>query len=148
MAQDDAPTGSLWRRGLAYWWYVWGLSLCYSANRAADRGLYEAGVRAFARAARLWPTMARAHYRSGVIRGRELGEYRAALSDLAAAAALEPDWPEPYLQRGLFQRFHGDSAGALVDLEHYLTLGGDEYWRGEAQRQVEQIYAEGRPVED
>jgi tetratricopeptide (TPR) repeat protein len=146
MASVEVPSTPLWRRGLAYWWYVWGLSLCYSANRAADRGLYAAGVRSFGRAARLWPALARAHYRSGLIRGRELGEYRAALDDLAAATALEPEWPEPYLQRGLFQRFHGDSDGALADLERYLELGGDEYWRSEAQRQVEQIYAERQHV--
>jgi hypothetical protein len=142
MASGEAPPVPLWRRGLAYWWYVWGLSLCYSANRAADRGLYAAGVRSFERAARLWPSMARARYRSGLIRGRELGQYHAALDDLAATTALEPEWPEPYLQRGLFQRFHGDNAGALADLRRYLDLGGDEYWRGEAQRQVEQIQAE------
>ncbi|MBC8077720.1 MAG: hypothetical protein H7Y32_16710 [Chloroflexales bacterium] len=142
MTRDDAPTASLWRRGLAYWWYVWGLSLCYSANRTSERGLYEAGVRSFARAAHLWPTMARAYYRRGLIRGRELGEYRAALADLTVTTELDPEWPEPYLQRGLFQRFQGDNAGALADLERYLALGGDQYWRGEAQRQVEQIYAE------
>ena len=142
MAHNSAPGVSLWRRGLAYWWYVWGLSLCYSANRASDRGLYAAGARAFGRAAQLWPAMARAHYRSGLIRGRELSEYRAALADLAAATALEPEWPEPYLQRGLFQRFHGDNTGALADLQQYLELGGDAYWRSEAQRQIEHIQAE------
>ena len=146
MASNTVPTVSLWRQGLAYWWYAWGMSLCYNANRFSDRGLYEAGVRAFERAGRLWPAMAKAHYRSGLIRGRELGQYRDALADLATAAALEPEWPEPHLQRGLFQRFRGDNAGALADLERYLALGGDEYWRAEALRQVEQIHAEGQGI--
>src|SRR5262245_45961769 len=138
--QTDPP---LWRRALAYWWYVWGLSVCYSGNRALDRSFYVAGVRSFGRATRLWPGYARAYYWRGLIRGRELGEYEQALVDLGSAIALAPEWAEPYLQRGLFRRFHGgDTAAAITDLESYLRLSDNTYWRGEAQRQIDQIYAQ------
>lgn len=133
---------SFWRRLLARWWYAWGLSLCYNGHRTADRSFYEEGVRAFARAVRTWPGFARAYYRSGLIRGRELGEYRLALNDLGRAIALLPDWPEPYLQRGLFYRFHGEPAAAIVDLQRYLDLGGTGYWRSEAERQIALIRAD------
>ncbi|MCG8347504.1 MAG: hypothetical protein MI924_06955 [Chloroflexales bacterium] len=133
---------SFWRKLLARFWYVWGLSLCYNGHRMAERALYENGVRAFARAARLWPSYARAYYRSGLIRGRELGQYSAALSDLAQAIALQPDWPDPYLQRGLFHRFNGAPSAAIADLQRYIDLGGEGYWRGEAERQISMLRAE------
>ena len=142
MVQPGANDVSVWRRALAYWWYVWGLSLCYSGTRGADRTLYAAGVRAFERARQAWPAFAGASYRCGLIRGRELGQHAQALEDLSRAIDIEPSWPEPFLQRGLFKRFDGDSAGAINDLEHYIQLTNGGYWRDEAQRQIDQIHAE------
>lgn len=37
---------------------------------------------------------------------------------------LAPGWAEPYLQRGLFERFHGDQRAAMADLERYLEVQG------------------------
>lgn len=132
----------LWRRLLARWWYAWGQSLCHMGHRTAERSFYESGVRSFTRAARLWPTFAEAYYRSGLIRGRELNEYAMAVADLSTASALLPDWPDPYLQRGLFHRFNGAPAAALADLQRYLELGSDAYWRGEAERHIGVLRAE------
>lgn len=129
-------------RLLARWWYLWGLSLCYSANTSASVALYRDGARSLARAARIWPGFARAHYQLGVVRGRELGEYRAAVDDLQRAMMLRPDWPEPYIQRGLLHRFNGAPAAAAVDLRRYLELDPDGYWRDEAERQLEALRAE------
>lgn len=130
------------RRALAYWWYAWGLSWCYWGIRGASQSFFRAGVRAFDRALRLWPGFAQAHYRRGLIRGRELSDLPGALADLAGAIALAPDWPDPYLQRGLFQRFHGDQRAALEDLGRYLELAHDAFWRAEAERQIAMIRAE------
>jgi regulator of sirC expression with transglutaminase-like and TPR domain len=85
---------------------------------------------------RAWPEFSAAYLRRGVIRGRELGEHREAVADLTRVIELSPEWPEPYLQRGLTQRFHGDPRAAVGDLERYLELGGMPVWREEAERQL------------
>lgn len=129
---STSPIGRLGAR----WWYLWGLSVCYSANRSASAALYRSGASSFARAARLWPEFAQAHHQLGVIRGRELGDYSGAVADLGRAIALEPQWPEPYLQRGLLHRFNGAPAEAVADLRRYLELAPEGYWRDEAERQI------------
>jgi tetratricopeptide (TPR) repeat protein len=136
------PTATLLQRLRARLWYAWGLSLCYTGHRTAERSFYEAGVGAFKRAAALWPGFAQAHYRSGIIKGREMGHYRAAIIDLDRATSLSPEWPEPYLQRGLFHRFHGEPPEAIAELERYVALAGAGYWRDEARRQIDMLRAE------
>jgi regulator of sirC expression with transglutaminase-like and TPR domain len=90
----------------------------------------------------IWPGFAGGFYRRGLIRGRELGQHRTAITDLTRAIELYPEWPEPYLQRGLFERFHGDPHAAITDLERFIGLGGDRGWRGEAERQLVTLRAE------
>ena len=46
------------------------------------------------------------------------------------------------VQRGLFQRFHGDQQSALADLQRYLALAHDPNWRAEAERQIAMIQTE------
>lgn len=138
--QPGVPTPL--RRALAYWWYAWGLSWCYWGIRGANQSFFRAGIRAFDRALRLWPGFAKGYYRRGLIRGRELGDHAAAIADMTRASELAPAWDAPYLQRGLFERFHGDQRAALADLGHYLTLARDPLWRGEAERQIAMIRAE------
>jgi tetratricopeptide (TPR) repeat protein len=130
------------RRLGARCWYLWGLSVCYSANVAGSRALYGAGAWSFARAAALWPAFAQAHYQLGVIRGRELGQFPAAVAALDRASALRPDWPEPYLQRGLLRRFNGEPRAALADLRRYGELAPPGHWRDEAERQIVALEAE------
>jgi tetratricopeptide (TPR) repeat protein len=137
----------LWRTFWARTWYLWGLSLCYSGQRMSDRSFFEGGLSAYERAIRQRPDFALAYYQRGLVRGRELGEYQAALSDLACAIALRPEWPDPYLQRGLFQRFNGAPAAALADLRRYLELAPPGYWRDEASRQVDALTNEMRDGE-
>jgi tetratricopeptide (TPR) repeat protein len=139
-----APSSLLARLG-ARWWYLWGLSVCYSANTSASAALYRSGAQSFARAARMWPEFAQAHYQLGVVRGRELGEYRAAVGDLERAIELAPEWAEPYLQRGLLHRFNGAPAEAVADLRCYLALAPDGYWRDEAERQIAAVEGELEP---
>ncbi len=135
-------TVSRWRRWLARWWYAWGLSLCHTGYRLTDRSFYEGGIRSFDRATGLWPTYPWAYYQRGLIRGRELNQYHAAVSDLTMAIELQPDWPEAYLQRGLFHRFNSVPEAALADLHYYLELGGEDYWQNEARRHISQLQAE------
>jgi tetratricopeptide (TPR) repeat protein len=130
------PRPALGTRLLARWHYAWGLSLCLAGHRLAERSYYAAGVTAFTRALQAWPTFAPAYYRLGLIRGRELGEYAAAIADLVQAGALQPEWPEPYLQRGLFHRFNQQPAAALIDLRRYTELAPPGFWRDEAARQI------------
>jgi tetratricopeptide (TPR) repeat protein len=139
---------SLWQRTLAYCWYFWGMSICYSANRTLDRSLYVKGVEAFLRATRVWPGFASAYYRAGLIRGRELGEYAPALNNLSQAIALAPEWPEPYLQRGLFLRFSRQYEQALFDLQHYVSLAEEGFWKQEAIHQIAMIGSEQRATEE
>jgi tetratricopeptide (TPR) repeat protein len=129
-------------RLLARCWYLWGLSVCYSANISASKGLYRGGAWSFARATQLWPAFAQAHYQHGVVRGRELGEYQGAVAALDRATLLRPDWPDPYLQRGLLHRFNNQLPAALADLRRYSELAPPGYWREEALRQIEQLCAE------
>ncbi len=51
----DEPDIALWRRALDYWWYTWGLSLCYWGIRTAEQSFFRAGVRSFDRAIHVWP---------------------------------------------------------------------------------------------
>jgi tetratricopeptide (TPR) repeat protein len=129
----------------ARWWYVWGLSLCYTGNTSSERSFYAAGAWSFARAARLWPDFAAAHYQLGLIRGRELREYKAAVLDLERASALRPEWPEPYLQLGLLHRFNGAAPLAAAALRKYLELAPTGYWREEAQQQLDALDEEREP---
>jgi tetratricopeptide (TPR) repeat protein len=138
-------SSSLLGRLSARWWYLWGLSLCYAGNSSSDRSFYAAGAWSFARAARLWPEYAAAHYQRGLIRGRELGDYPGAVSDLERASALRPDWPEPHLQLGLLHRFNGQTARAALALGRYVELAPAGYWRDEARRQIAAIEAESGP---
>jgi hypothetical protein len=131
-----------WRRALAYWCYAWGLSWCAWGIRGANQSFFRAGIRSFDRALRLWPAFARGYYRRGLIRGRELNEYVAGIADMGCAIAIDPQWPEPYLQRGLFERFHGDLQAALADLQQYVAIADDPLWRSEAERQIVMIQAE------
>lgn len=130
------------RRLLAQAWYAWGSSLCYWGIQTAEPWFYRVGVQSFDRAALAWPGFARAIYRRGLVRARELGQHREGIADLTRAIALRPDWAEPYLQRGLIQRFHGDQQAALADLRRYLQLGGQPDWRAEAERQIAALEAE------
>jgi hypothetical protein len=91
---------------------------------------------------RLWPQFARGVYRRGLIRGRELNDPSGGIADMTRAMELSPDWPDPYLQRGLFERFHGDPRAALTDLQHYVSLADDSFWRAEAERQIAMLEAE------
>jgi tetratricopeptide (TPR) repeat protein len=130
-------------RLLARWWYLWGLSICYAASRAHDRGLFRAGAASFGRAVRLVPTFAEAYYQRGAVRGRELGEYEPAVADLTQAITLDPEWPDPYLQRGLLYRFNDLPAEARADLSRYLELAPEGAWRDEAARQIAALEGEG-----
>ena len=142
MAETAGPEVASWRRALAYWWYAWGLSWCHWGLRTTNQSFFRAGIRSFDRAVRVWPQFAAGFYRRGLIRGRELSDHRAGIADLTRAIELEPAWSLPYLQRGLFQRFHGDSRAALADLQRYVDLAEDQFWRGEAERQIAMIQAE------
>lgn len=138
----DPPRPAFLTRLRAQIWYVWGISLCYSGNRSTDQGLYRAGVRSFSRALQIWPQFAPALYRRGLISGRELGDYQQAIRDLDQASRLDPAWPDPYLQRGLFHRFNHNPAAAISDLRHYVAIAPPGYWRDEATRQIELIRRE------
>jgi tetratricopeptide (TPR) repeat protein len=142
VTETAQPGVASWRRALAYCWYAWGLSWCYWGLRGANQSFFRAGIRSFDRAIRIWPQFADGFYRRGLIRGRELSDHRAGIADLTRAIELAPTWPEPYLQRGLFQRFHGDQRAALSDLQQYVALAYDPFWRGEAERQIAMIQAE------
>jgi tetratricopeptide (TPR) repeat protein len=130
---------SVWRRYAAYACYYWGLSLNHWGLRTSEQSFYRAAVGSFQRAVGLWPQLSVAYYRSGLTRSRELGEYEQGIADFTQAITLDPEWPEPYLQRGLVQRFHGNLQAAVDDLRCYLSLETHSHWRQEAERQLAQI---------
>jgi tetratricopeptide (TPR) repeat protein len=90
----------------------------------------------------VWPDFAGAYYQAGRIRGRELGEYDQALTDLSNAIRLAPEWAEPYLQRGMLQRFHGEIEAALSDLRQFVAIAPEGYWKNEALHQIEALVAD------
>ncbi|NOK59096.1 MAG: hypothetical protein GFH27_549349n91 [Chloroflexi bacterium AL-W] len=142
MNQPTIESVPPWKKALAYMWYGWGLSLCYWGIRTSEQSFYRAGTNSFDRALHYWPQLAQVYYRRGLIRGRELHNHRAGIADMTTAIELSPDWPEPYLQRGLFQRFHGDPQAALSDLRYYLTLAENSSWRIEAENQIRMLEEE------
>ncbi len=121
---------------VAYWWYLWGSSLCYWGLRSHQADLFRGGVGAYTRAISAWPEFTGAYLRRATIRSRELGEHPQAIVDLTRAIEMSPDIPELFLQRGLIQRFHGDPYAALSDLEHFINHAPTSDWRAEAERQV------------
>jgi tetratricopeptide (TPR) repeat protein len=133
---------SFFARSLAWGWYLWGLSWAQWGVYATEQTYYRWGIQSFDRALQCDPTFARAFFRRGLIRGRELNQIPEALADLTRASELAPQWAEPYLQRGLLLRFHGDLATALPDLRRFVTLDPFSSWRGEAERQIAAIEAE------
>ena len=141
-SSETTDATPFWRKMLAWWWYIWGMSLCYRGNRTAERSFYEAGVDSFARASKLWPAFAAPLYRSGIIKGREMGHYSAAIIDLNRATRLAPEWAEPYLQRGLFHRFNHNPVEAISELSEYIRMAEPGFWRDEAERQIAMIRLE------
>ncbi len=139
---SEASLPSFWQRLQAGWWYLYGLSLCQIGLRTVDREVYRQAVRAFDRSLAVWPDLATVLYQRGLIRGRELGEYHAAIRDLEAATRIRPDWPDPYLQRGLFHRDRNHSRAAIAELTEYVRLAPPGFWRTEAERILAQIQAE------
>jgi hypothetical protein len=142
VTESTEPEIASWRRALAYWCYAWGLSWCAWGIRTTNQSFFRAGIRSFDRALQLWPAFARSYYRRGLIRGRELNDPVAGIADMGHAIAIDPQWPEPYLQRGLFERFHGDLRTALADLQQYVSISDDPFWRSEAERQITLIQAD------
>ncbi len=104
--------------------------------RTAEQAFFVAASAPVDRAVRIWPGFAGGYYRRGPDPRARASQYQQAIVDLTKATELHPEWPEPYLQRGLFQRFHGDPQAAIADLQRFLELGGDRSWRGEAERQI------------
>lgn len=136
---DSAQRAPFWRRALAYWWYAWGLSWCQWGLRSADPRYFRSGVRAFDRSIRVWPSFAAGVYRRGLIRGRELNQPHEAITDLTRAIALAPEWPDPYLQRGLLLRYSGSPEAAADDLRRFIALAPGSAWHAEAERQLAAI---------
>lgn len=138
--QPERPiTTPLWRRCLAYAFYVWGLSLNQWGLRTGDRSFYDGAIGSFSRALAIWPAFAMAYFRRAIIYSRELGQHTQGLDDLGRAIASAPERPEFYLHRGLILRFHGDQTAAAADLQHFIALNPNSSWRAEAERQIAQI---------
>lgn len=135
---------SLLRLALSRWWFAWGQSTTYWANRLVSPRLYTEAVGSFSRATVYDPAWPRPLLRRGTIRGRELDDYAGAIRDLTQAIELAPAWGEPYLQRGLLQAFRGHHAAqqAIDDFERFLELAPDHSWRDEAGRQIGRLQAE------
>lgn len=142
MATPNEINIPAWRRWLAYLWYMWGASMAYWGLRTAEVSFFRAADSAYSRAIAIWPAFTNAYFQRGIIRERELGQRAAGLRDLSQAIMLAPDWADPYLRRGLIRRFHGNPDDAVTDLERYLELGHDVWWRGEAERQIAALRAE------
>ncbi|HEY1012727.1 MAG TPA: hypothetical protein VGE07_08495 [Herpetosiphonaceae bacterium] len=132
------------KRALSRWWFAWGQSTTYWANRMVSPRLYEEAVGSFTRATEYDPAWPRPLLRRGTIRGRELADYAGAVRDLTRAIELATQSPEPYLQRGLLHAFHGLHAAerAIDDFERFLELAPAHSWRDEARQQIGRLQAE------
>lgn len=137
----NTPSPSL----LARVYFAWGQSCTYWGNRTLSKKLYRWAVGSFTRAATLAPHWPKPVLRRAVVRGRELDDYAGAVRDLSILIDANPEWAEPYLQRGLLHSFHGLQAAprAITDFDLFLKYADPEHsWRPDAERLTERLRGE------
>jgi tetratricopeptide (TPR) repeat protein len=107
-----------------------------------DRGLayhelrqYEQALENYNQAVALRPDYAVAYNNRGATL-LSLKEYRRAAEDYGWAIALEPDYAAPYFGRGLAHIALGQRKEAEHDLEQFLKLSHDIFWRLLAQEHL------------
>ncbi len=126
----------LWRRGLAWVFYLRGTTFRFWGNWLHDLRNYQRAVDEFSRALRLNPGMVDTLYSRGVLYWRELRNAYRAIQDLTLVMELSPGWAEAWFNRAQAHQLRGDYDLAIADLEQYLTISKDESWRINAQTQL------------
>lgn len=126
-------------------WFAWGQSCTYWGNRTLSKQLYRWAFNAYTRAQIYAPWWGMPVLRRAVIRGRELDDYAGAVRDFGDLINLDPEWAEPYLQRGILHSFHGLHAAprAIADFDQFLKLAPATHnWRVDAERLTERLREE------
>jgi tetratricopeptide (TPR) repeat protein len=84
-------------------------------------GSYRSAIQHFDRSIQIWPHLAVAYYRRGIAH-HLLNETDAAIADLGAAIAENPQFGAAYTERGTILRDRGDRQGALADFDRAVQI--------------------------
>ena len=128
---------SAWRRLLSRFYHLRGTAHRYWGSRLSDAAEYEQAAADFGRALALDPNLVQALYDRGLLYWRELGAPHQAIRDLTRVIEAEPGRADAWFHRALARQMLNDTAGAIVDFEHYLGEGTDQMWLEISRRQLE-----------
>jgi tetratricopeptide (TPR) repeat protein len=127
---------SAWRRFLSRFYHLRGTAHRDWGSRLSDAAEYERAVADFDRALASDPNLVQALYDRGLLYWRELAEPRRADQDLTRVIELEPGRADAWFHRALARQMSNDTAGAILDFEHYLREGTDQMWLEISRRQL------------
>jgi tetratricopeptide (TPR) repeat protein len=106
--------------------YMWGSLHRHFGNQSSLLREHRHAVRRFSRAIELDPGYREARLSRGVLFYREMGRPEEAMADFNALLADDPDYGPALLNRAMLAQEHGRYGAALLDLEHYLRLPGED----------------------
>ena len=114
------------------WWTYIALLLRSFGNALGWHAAYQGAVSGLTRALARSPESAQLLFWRGTLYWRELREPALGEADLSRAIELAPKLARAHLNRA-FARLElapPDRAGAVADMQAYLALDQDPYWRG------------------
>ena len=127
------------RQLIARYYYSWGLSHRYVANRFGLEWEYDRAARYFSKAIRWDPGYARAYLDRGILNWRELDNPRQAVHDLTLAHTLNENLTEARFNRGVAHQELGTYDRAIADFKAYLEVGEHPHWRGYAEAMIKEL---------
>ncbi|MGD8397413.1 MAG: tetratricopeptide repeat protein [Anaerolineae bacterium] len=130
-----------WRWTLARLFRQVGDTHRHFGNQYGNRDEHWAAIENYTRAVELDPGYAQAYYSRGVIYWREIGNHYRAIQDLTRVIELDPSCAQAHFNRAIAHQLRHDLDLAIADLEHYLSVGQDEYWLASARRQLVELRA-------
>ncbi len=125
------------KRLLARFYHLRGSAHRHFGNSNTDLGNYQLAVDDFSRAVECDPNYAAAYFSRGVLYWREFRNTHRAIRDMTRVLELDPRCHEAWFNRAIAYQMRGENEQAIADLEQYLAVGRDPYWRDSAQRQLD-----------
>ncbi len=131
------------------WWIYLAMLQRALGNAFGWAPAYRDAVRCLDRAIKLAPNDSRLYLWRGTLYWRELREPDSAEADLSHALVLAPRLGRAYLNRAFtrLEKVPPDRAGAVQDLQAFLQLDQDPYWRGVAEERLKELEGGGKKRE-